>query len=278
MSQANVPSSADRLARFVPISVAQRTYKERIKVAAGKILTLEDLILEQLVKTFKTDLQIARDLHCSVHTVHKIRHAVDEVNGYQRARRFLVNLLRVDPKRSRIELAKMIAPISYKLLENVVKEMGLSGAAAGNSRRGKFHTKDRRNALAAANKIHQADSEYRKNLSEKSKALWQDPEYRKNMNKSRERRTREFKALWQKPEFHKSLTEQAKARWQDPEYRKKATAWLDNNPELRKSLSEKRKSSVARPRISQEGFSRTRTAQVSKEELGVINRSRRGSG
>jgi hypothetical protein len=227
-SQANVPSSADRLARFVPISVAQRTYKERIKVAAGKILTLEDLILEQLVKTFKTDKQIALELHCDSQVVSKVRNTVDEVNGYQRARRLLVNLLREDPKRSREALARMIAPISDALVRTVVKEMGLSGTGdTGSGMRRKFLPKERRQQIGKvisnwnASLKPEQKAEKAVRASKQMKETWQDPELREEMLESL---SGGAQARWAKPGSHDRASKKMKDLWQDPEYLEKMKA------------------------------------------------------
>jgi hypothetical protein len=113
-----------------PIVRAKQTktpWRERmVRPSPGKTLTVEELIVEDLINTFSSDKRIAAKLHINWLVVYNLRRSLNVPAFSQRRQEVIASYLKVNPRMGRKLLAKKLnVPLSC--VEGVVKKLGITG-------------------------------------------------------------------------------------------------------------------------------------------------------
>jgi hypothetical protein len=104
-----------------------------VKPSAGKTLTADDLILNELINTFKTDKVIAAELHISERVVNRIRAVLSIPRSTKRRDEMILKLLTADPKSPRSKIAKIVG-CQVTAVETVAGANGFSGSSRGSTK------------------------------------------------------------------------------------------------------------------------------------------------
>jgi hypothetical protein len=218
------------------------------KIDVGKTLSVEDLILSELIYTFKSDKEIAAHLCLkNIEVVTAIRKQLDVPTAKERRQEhrneLLLKLLQADPKRNRRELAK-IGGCSLSTIDVAVRKLGFVGTGV------KYRSGPRHPRWGV-----KLSKETKDQISQSHKQLWQDEKTKARLIATQHVFTPEEREASHRAQRHPVIRERSasKARkmWKDPEKRNKTVAGLikgHNTPEyLEKRSAITKKMMVERP-------------------------------
>lgn len=131
-------------------------------------------------------------------------------------------------------------------------EGGANFTLGGEGTSGCKHTDEQRKKL----EIIKNDPDYRKNISEKTKKIWEDP-------KQKSIRKASCKKAWEDPELRKTLSDSLKKTYEDPVLRREVSERfkeLWDDPEYKESTRESIKKAVNKPEFKK------RSREITKKQ------------
>jgi transposase len=105
------------------------------KIDKGHRISAEEAILEKLHTTYLTDKEIAQQLSAEYDLVYSLRIAHKIPNCWNRAQNAVVDILAVDPGKSRKEIVRILG-VSRETVNHVVRKLGLQGTVKNYTPRG----------------------------------------------------------------------------------------------------------------------------------------------
>jgi DNA-binding Lrp family transcriptional regulator len=253
-----------------PIVRAQQTktpWRDRVvKPSAAKTLTAEDLILNELINTFKPDVEIARNFSTTELAVVNIRKTLGIPTYGNRKQEAIVKLLQGNPGLNYREIAKRLNFSESAVIWAVKKAGLLEETKIGRPRGVKNKLYGRKYSIAHRSAISQKLKEFCKNnpnrpshtftdedraegrkvrmlpyvraaASKAAKQMWADPDkHAQRVAKAIEvnnrpemieaHRKRFTQFLKEHPEINQVAAERFKKRWKDPVFRARMTVKL----------------------------------------------------
>lgn len=207
-------------------------WRERMpdKAAPGKTLTIEDLILNELINTYKTDVAIANQFGVEEFIVNKVRKVLDIPQAHKRQEETIVKILTENPSISRKKLRELVGA-SESFVINVVNRNGFAGKGtkglkgSENPMFMKTHKPEAKAAMGAAHRKRFAEHPEAKEIVKANlqKALTPEAKQRKkvtmNLPYVRAANSRRGKKLWEDPQKRSEMTAAIIEATNTPEYR-----------------------------------------------------------
>jgi hypothetical protein len=112
--------------RPAPIVTTPKPVFTPKKIDKGHKVSVDDLIVDKLRKTFLTDEEIATQLKTDPNSVKALREQHKIPESRARQENAILNLLAANPRRRRTEIAKVLG-IEYNVVLYIAQKLGLSG-------------------------------------------------------------------------------------------------------------------------------------------------------
>ena len=221
-----------------PLRIAKQQstpWRERMpKPTPGKTLTVDDLILNELINTFKDDLEIAKQVGRKFWHVKKIRETLDIPTFIERRKESIILFIKAYPLLCCKEIAERLK-VQMQAVSTTARLAGLK------------LPKPNRKGMNAPMFGKKMSAEAKSIMAEKQRKAWErNPNRKKHQFTAedaarssetlklpyiRTKRKRQMKKLWEKPEYRNKITAAITTRSNDPEYLAKEKARIRKDRE-----------------------------------------------